>query len=161
MVDENHGIVMSTAGSNYFVSHFTSHCRSALHPRTRTPTQPLLIPSHPIPSHPIASNRVPCRPIPSHNIACVPWHDMLRYATAAVGVWCVVRGVLCQVRVLSTLDREALKPNASVALHRHSHSVVDILPPEADSTIQLMTEKPDVKYSDIGGMDIQKQANLR
>mmetsp|Transcript_6862 Transcript_6862/g.14171 ORF Transcript_6862/g.14171 Transcript_6862/m.14171 type:complete len:408 (-) Transcript_6862:303-1526(-) len=79
MVDENHGIVMSTAGSNYFV------------------------------------------------------------------------------RVLSTLDREKLKPNASVALHRHSHSVVDILPPEADSTIQLVTEKPDVKYSDIGGMDIQKQ----
>mmetsp|Transcript_71693 Transcript_71693/g.202713 ORF Transcript_71693/g.202713 Transcript_71693/m.202713 type:complete len:340 (+) Transcript_71693:353-1372(+) len=61
------------------------------------------------------------------------------------------------VRVLSTLDREKLKPNASVALHRHSHSVVDILPPEADSTIQLVTEKPDVKYSDIGGMDIQKQ----
>jgi len=61
------------------------------------------------------------------------------------------------VRILSTLDRELLKPNASVALHRHSHSVVDILPPEADSTIQLMAEKPDVKYSDIGGNDVQKQ----
>jgi ATP-dependent 26S proteasome regulatory subunit len=61
------------------------------------------------------------------------------------------------VRILSTLDREALKPNASVALHRHSHSVVDILPPESDSTISLMQEKPDVSYSDIGGMDIQKQ----
>jgi 26S proteasome regulatory subunit T3 len=34
------------------------------------------------------------------------------------------------VRVLSTLDREKLKPNTSIALHRHSHSVVDILPPE-------------------------------
>ena len=44
------------------------------------------------------------------------------------------------VRVLSTLDREKLKPNASVALHRHSHSVVDILPPEADSTIQVGSE---------------------
>jgi hypothetical protein len=43
------------------------------------------------------------------------------------------------VRILSTLDREALKPNASVALHRHSHSVVDILPPESDSTIQVST----------------------
>ena len=63
------------------------------------------------------------------------------------------------VRVLSTLDREKLKPNSSVALHRHAHSVVDILPPEADSTIQAMavTEKPDVSYDDIGGLDIQKQ----
>ena len=63
------------------------------------------------------------------------------------------------VRVLSTLDREKLKTNASVALHRHSHAVVAILPPEADSTIQAMqmTEKPDVTYDDIGGMDMQKQ----
>merc|ERR1719223_1646993 len=63
------------------------------------------------------------------------------------------------VRVLSTLDREQLKPNASVALHRDSHAVVDILPPEADSSIQTMkmTEKPDVRYEDIGGMDVQKQ----
>jgi 26S proteasome regulatory subunit T3 len=61
------------------------------------------------------------------------------------------------VRILSTLDREALKPNTSIALHRHSHSVVDILPPESDSTVQLMSEKPDVTYKDIGGMDVQKQ----
>merc|ERR1711871_1840400 len=63
------------------------------------------------------------------------------------------------VRVLSTLNREDLKANCSVALHRHANSVVDILPPEADSTIQLLGEheKPDVTYKDIGGMDIQKQ----
>merc|ERR1719199_1769512 len=63
------------------------------------------------------------------------------------------------VRILSTLNRELLKPSSSVALHRHSHAVVDILPPEADSTVQSLAnaEKPDVKYSDIGGMDIQKQ----
>lgn len=61
------------------------------------------------------------------------------------------------VRVLSTLDREKLKPNTSIALHRHSHSVVDILPPESDSSIQLMMERPDVTYHDIGGLDIQKQ----
>jgi len=62
-------------------------------------------------------------------------------------------------RVLSTLNREELKPSASVALHRHAHSVVDILPPEADSTVnQLqMSEKPNVTYEDIGGLDIQKQ----
>merc|ERR1712139_209118 len=63
------------------------------------------------------------------------------------------------VRILSTLNREALKPSSSVALHRHSHAVVDILPPEADSTVQslAMSEKPDVTYADIGGLDIQKQ----
>jgi 26S proteasome regulatory subunit T3 len=61
------------------------------------------------------------------------------------------------VRVLSTLDREKLKPNTSIALHRHSHSVVDILPPESDSSIKLMVEKPDCTYLDIGGLDIQKQ----
>lgn len=63
------------------------------------------------------------------------------------------------MRVRSTLDRELLKPNASVALHRHAHSVVEVLPPEADSTIQAMqmTERPNVTYNDIGGMDVQKQ----
>lgn len=56
------------------------------------------------------------------------------------------------VRVLSTLDRELLKPNTSIALHRHSHAVVDILPPESDSSIRLMVEKPDVSYLDIGNV---------
>lgn len=65
------------------------------------------------------------------------------------------------MRILSTLDREVLKPNTSVALHRHSHSVVEILPPESDSTIQLMQERPDVTYHDIGGMDMQKQEVMR
>ncbi|CAH0378511.1 unnamed protein product [Pelagomonas calceolata] len=66
-------------------------------------------------------------------------------------------GSVYYVRVLSTLDREKLKPNSSVALHRHSHSVVDVLPPESDSTVQLMLEKPKVSYKDIGGLDVQKQ----
>eukprot|EP01089_Gocevia_fonbrunei_P020849 TRINITY_DN785_c0_g1_i1.p1 TRINITY_DN785_c0_g1~~TRINITY_DN785_c0_g1_i1.p1 ORF type:complete len:411 (+),score=99.43 TRINITY_DN785_c0_g1_i1:126-1358(+) len=63
------------------------------------------------------------------------------------------------VRILSTIDRELLKPSASVALHRHSNALVDVLPPEADSSIQLMgaDDKPDVRYADIGGADIQKQ----
>lgn len=39
------------------------------------------------------------------------------------------------VRCLSTLDKDQLRPNTSVALHRRSHALVDILPPEADSTI--------------------------
>ena len=63
------------------------------------------------------------------------------------------------VRILSTLNRELLKPSSSVALHRHSNALVDILPPEADSSISLLSdaERPDVKYSDVGGMDVQKQ----
>lgn len=46
-----------------------------------------------------------------------------------------------------------------MALHKHSNALVDVLPPEADSSISLLgkDEKPDVTYADIGGMDIQKQ----
>ncbi|MDI1485044.1 MAG: 26S proteasome regulatory subunit 6B [Ramalina farinacea] len=63
------------------------------------------------------------------------------------------------VRILSTLDREKLKASSSVALHRHSNSLVDILPPEADSSIAMLGahEKPDVTYADVGGLDMQKQ----
>ncbi|ORX33430.1 putative endopeptidase [Kockovaella imperatae] len=63
------------------------------------------------------------------------------------------------VRILSTLDRELLKPSSSIALQRHSNALVDILPPEADSSISMLgaDQKPDVKYSDVGGLDTQKQ----
>lgn len=63
------------------------------------------------------------------------------------------------VRIMSTVDKEKLKNGATVAMHRHSYAIVEILPPEADSNIALLTdeERPDVKYSDIGGLDIQKQ----
>jgi len=68
-------------------------------------------------------------------------------------------GSTSYVRVLSTINRELLKTNASVALHRYSNSVVDVLPPDADSSIAVLqvTEKPDVTYADIGGLDVQKQ----
>lgn len=63
------------------------------------------------------------------------------------------------VRILSTIDRELLKPSSSVALHKHSNALVDVLPPEADSSITMLSadEKPDIAYSDIGGLDTQKQ----
>ena len=53
------------------------------------------------------------------------------------------------MRILSTLNRELLKPSASIALHRHSNALVDVLPPEADSSISLLTqsERPDVSYT--------------
>jgi 26S proteasome regulatory subunit T3 len=53
------------------------------------------------------------------------------------------------VRILNTINRELLKPSSSVALHRHSNALVDILPPEIDSSISFLSEseKPDVTYS--------------
>ncbi|WFC94159.1 26S proteasome regulatory subunit 6B [Malassezia brasiliensis] len=63
------------------------------------------------------------------------------------------------VRILSTIDRELLRPGSSVALHRHSNSLVEVLPPEADSSIMMMgqNERPTETYQDIGGLDVQKQ----
>src|SRR5437016_13043300 len=63
------------------------------------------------------------------------------------------------VRILSTLDRELLKPSSSVALHRHSKSLVDILPPEADSSIAMLVadEKPDVTHAGARGLDMPTQ----
>jgi 26S proteasome regulatory subunit T3 len=77
-------------------------------------------------------------------------------STAIVGS---TAGTNFVVKILSTVDRELLKPNTTVALHRHSSAIVDVLPPEADSTIPVLgeEEKPDVTYADIGGLDVQKQ----
>ncbi|XP_061372016.1 26S proteasome regulatory subunit 6B homolog [Gastrolobium bilobum] len=52
-------------------------------------------------------------------------------------------------RIISTMNREFLKPSASVALHSHSNALVDVLPPEADSSISLLSqsEKPDFTYN--------------
>eukprot|EP00461_Guttulinopsis_vulgaris_P003551 UN03552 len=68
-------------------------------------------------------------------------------------------GVTIYARVSPTIDRQTLKTNASVAMHRLSNAIVMVLPAEADSSITLMqvTEKPNVTWSDIGGMDVQKQ----
>jgi 26S proteasome regulatory subunit T3 len=76
----------------------------------------------------------------------------------AYGIIGSSQGSQYYVRVLSTLNREELKPNARVALHRSSQSVVDVLPADTDASVQMMkmTERPDVTYADIGGMDIQK-----
>jgi 26S proteasome regulatory subunit T3 len=85
--------------------------------------------------------------------------QFLEMVDANTGIVGSTTGSNYYVRILSTLNRELLKPSSSVALHRHSNALVDILPPEADSTIAMMGagEKPDVAYSDIGGLDIQKQ----
>lgn len=82
--------------------------------------------------------------------------EMIDQSTGIVGS---TTGSNYYVRILSTLNRELLKPNTSVALHRHSNALVDILPPEADSSVSMVSEheKPSVRYEDIGGLDMQKQ----
>ena len=57
----------------------------------------------------------------------------------------------------STLNKDLLKSGCSVCVHPRSSAVVDILPPQADNDIKIMTEKPTVTYQDIGGLDVQKQ----
>lgn len=85
--------------------------------------------------------------------------QFLEAVDANTGIVGSTTGSNYYVRILSTIDRELLKPSASVALHKHSNALVDVLPPEADSSISMLRpdEKPDVMYSDIGGLDIQKQ----
>jgi len=63
------------------------------------------------------------------------------------------------VKIFSTVDRELLKASATVALHRHSNALVEVLPPEADSSIAVLgdSERPEVTYAQVGGLDIQKQ----
>lgn len=75
--------------------------------------------------------------------------QFLEMVDANYGIVASTTGSNYYVRILSTLNRELLKPSASVALHRHSNSLVDILPPEADSSISLLSqsERPDVTYS--------------
>ncbi|XP_015792884.1 26S proteasome regulatory subunit 6B [Tetranychus urticae] len=85
--------------------------------------------------------------------------QFLEAVDANTGIVGSTTGSNYYVRILSTIDRELLKPSASVALHKHSNALVDVLPPEADSSIAMLRadEKPDVSYADIGGLDIQKQ----
>ena len=63
------------------------------------------------------------------------------------------------VNIISTIEDEQLKPNSSVALHRISNAIVGIIDDETEfkMNILLPTRKPKVKYSEIGGMEIQKE----
>lgn len=75
------------------------------------------------------------------------------------GIISNIAGTNYFVRVLSTLDREKLKPNATVGLHRSSNACVALLPSETDASITVLqtSDRPDVGYSDVGGLDMQKQ----
>jgi 26S proteasome regulatory subunit T3 len=75
--------------------------------------------------------------------------QFLEMVDATYGIVGSTTGSNYYVRIQSQVNRELLKPGASVALHRHSNALVDVLPPEADSSISLMSasEKPDVTYA--------------
>lgn len=60
---------------------------------------------------------------------------------AGAGIVSSTTGSNYHVRILSTINRELLKPSSSVALHRHSNAVVDVLPPEADSSISMLSTR--------------------
>uniref|UniRef100_A0A0N4ZER1 AAA domain-containing protein n=1 Tax=Parastrongyloides trichosuri TaxID=131310 RepID=A0A0N4ZER1_PARTI len=68
-------------------------------------------------------------------------------------------GVNYYVRVASNVDKSKLKLGTAVALMKRSNAIVDILPPDSDNTVNLLkpTEKPDVSYGDLGGLEMQKQ----
>jgi len=69
----------------------------------------------------------------------------------------VLRYWLSMILIYSTLNKDLMKSGCSVCVHPRSSAVVDILPPQADNDIKVMTEKPSVTYQDIGGLDVQKQ----
>lgn len=64
------------------------------------------------------------------------------------------------VRILSTIDRELLKPSASVALHKHSNALVDVLPPEADSSISMLQAGMRDTSTTIVNRDFHSRSNL-
>ena len=61
------------------------------------------------------------------------------------------------VQVGDNIDKSKLRPGARVALNQRGSVVVEVLPEYPDPYVQLMEviEKPDVRYSDIGGLDEQ------
>ncbi|MGC8982838.1 MAG: proteasome-activating nucleotidase [Desulfurococcaceae archaeon] len=61
------------------------------------------------------------------------------------------------VYIAEHVDKSVLKPGARVALNQRGSVIVDILPERPDPYVQLMevVEKPNVRYSDIGGLDEQ------
>lgn len=63
------------------------------------------------------------------------------------------------VRIISSIDYSKLKLNSSVALHRNSNAIVNHLEDDGDSSINIIrpTEKPKVKFNEIGGLEKQKE----
>ena len=63
------------------------------------------------------------------------------------------------VKIMSTINENELKINSSVVLHRSSNALVNIIDEEIHSGINILSkkDKPSVKYSEIGGLNKQKE----
>jgi len=61
------------------------------------------------------------------------------------------------VTVVNGVEISRLRPGCRVALNQRGSAIVDVLPERIDPLVQLMEiiEKPNVYYSDIGGLDEQ------
>jgi len=61
------------------------------------------------------------------------------------------------VTVNDNIDRSKLKPGASVAINQRGSTIIEVLPDREDPYVKAMEviEKPQVKYSDIGGLEEQ------
>jgi 26S proteasome regulatory subunit T3 len=63
------------------------------------------------------------------------------------------------VRIISTIEKDKLILGSSVILHRHSNALINILSKDIESDINILSisRKPEVKYTEIGGMERQKE----
>ncbi len=63
------------------------------------------------------------------------------------------------VNVINDVDISRLRPGCRVALNQRGSAIVHVLPDRIDPLVQLMEviEKPNVRYSDIGGLSEQIQ----
>ncbi len=61
------------------------------------------------------------------------------------------------VYIAEHIDKSRIKPGTRVALSQRGSVIVEVLPEYPDPYVQLMevVEKPDVRYSDIGGLEEQ------
>jgi proteasome regulatory subunit len=68
-----------------------------------------------------------------------------------------VNGPNLVVYIADGVDKSKIRPGVKVALNQRGSVIVEVLPDYADPYVQLMevVERPDVRYSDIGGLDEQ------
>jgi len=68
-----------------------------------------------------------------------------------------VNGPNLVVYIADGVDKSKIRPGVKVALNQRGSVIVEVLPDYVDPYVQLMEviERPDVRYSDIGGLDEQ------
>ena len=66
-------------------------------------------------------------------------------------------GPILIVKMLSSIDRDKLRPGARVAINQRGSAIVEILPDSEDPYVKSMEviERPNVSFNDIGGLSEQ------